>query len=132
MMVILSEGEGSFCSATMQFILKRDRQGLFHVASIQSKAGRRLLRDRGVGESDLDTMCLLEDEHLFKRSTAALRVGTRLPRYGLLAALGLWVPCVLRDWCYGLVARNRYWLRDRKSCLLPTGEQWTRVCDHPD
>ncbi len=82
MMVILSEGEGSFCSATMQFILKRDRQGLFHVASIQSKAGRRLLRDRGVGESDLDTMCLLEDEHLFKRSTAALRVGTRAPREG--------------------------------------------------
>ena len=132
MMVILYDGECSFCSATIQFILKRDRQGIFHFASIQSKAGRRLLRDHGVDEPDLDTMFLLEDGHLSERSTAALRIGTRLPRYGLLAALGLWVPRFLRDWCYRLVARNRDWLRDRESCLLPTEEQRARFHDQQD
>ncbi len=132
MMVILYDGECGFCSATIQFILKRDRQGLFHFASIQSKAGRRLLRDHGVDEPGLDTMYLLEDGHLSERSTAALRIGTRLPRYGLLAALGLWVPRFLRDWCYRLVARNRDWLWNRESCLLPTEEQRARFHDRQD
>ena len=131
-MVILYDGECSFCSATIQFILKRDRQGLFHFASIHSKGGRRLLRDRGVDEPDLDTIYLLEDEHISKRSTATLRIGMRLPRYGLLAALGLWVPRFLRDWCYRLVARNRDWLWDRESCLHPTEEQRARFHDGQD
>ena len=132
MIVILYDGECGFCSATIQFILKRDRQGLFHFASIQSKAGRRLLRDHGVDEPGLDTMYLLEDGHLSERRPAALRIGTRLPRYGLLAARGRWVPRFLRDWCYRLVARNRYRLWNRESCLLPTEEQRARFHDRQD
>ena len=39
MIVILYDGECSFCSATIQFVLKRDREELFHFAAIQSEAG---------------------------------------------------------------------------------------------
>jgi len=132
MIVILYDGECSFCSATIQFVLKRDREELFHFASIQSEAGRRLLRDHGVDEPGLDTMYLLDGGRLSERSTAALLVGKRLPRYRILSAFGLWLPCFLRDWCYNWVARNRYRLRDGESCQVPAEEQRARFLDHRD
>ena len=132
MIVILYDGECSFCSATIQFVLKRDHEGLFHFASIQSEAGRCLLRDHGVDAPGLDTVYLLDDGRLFERSTAALLIGKRLPRYRTLSVLGLCVPRFLRDWCYNRVARNRYRLRDGESCQFPAEEQRARFLDHRD
>ncbi len=132
MIVILYDGECSFCSATIQFVLKRDREELFHFASIQSEAGRRLLRDHGVDEPELDTMYLLEHEQLHERSTAALRVARRLPFYSIPAGLVLCVPRIMRDWCYDMTARHRHRLLQKGSCLVPTEKQRMRLLDREE
>ena len=132
MIVILYDGECSFCSATIQFVLKRDREELFHFAAIQSEAGSHLLRDHGVEEPGLDTIYLLEGGRIFERSTASLLIGKRLPRYRLISTLSLWVPRVVRDWCYNWVARNRYRLGDGERCQLPAEGQRARFLDLRD
>ena len=132
MMVILYDGECSFCSAVVQFVLKRDCRELFHFASIQSEAGRRLLRDHGVDEPELDTMYLLEHKQLHERSTAALRVARRLPFYSIPARLVLCVPRIMRDWCYDMTARHRHRLLQKGSCLAPTEKQRMRLLDREE
>ena len=132
MMVILYDGECSFCSAVVQFVLKRDSRELFHFASIQSEAGRGLLREYGVDEPELDTMYLLEDEQLHERSTAALRVARRLPFYSLPAGLALCLPRIIRDWCYDLTARHRHRLLQEGNCLVPTEKQKMRFLDREE
>ena len=129
MTVILYDGECGFCSASVQFVLTRDREGVFRYASIQSNAGRALLREHGIDDPQLDTMFLLEDGTVYQRSTAGLRIARRLPRYRLLAGLALLVPRPLRDWVYDLVARNRHRLGGGENCLLPTEEQRARFLD---
>ena len=66
---------------------------------------------------------LLDGARAYTRSGAALRIAGRLTGlWPALAAL-LLVPRPLRDWVYGLVARNRYrWFGHQTECWLPTPE----------
>jgi len=116
----------------VQFVLKRDCRELFHFTSIQSEAGRELLRDHGVDEPELDTVYLLEHEQLHERSTAALRVARRLPFYSIPAGLALCVPRIMRDWCYDMTARHRHRLLQKGSCLIPTEKQRMRFLDREE
>lgn len=129
MTVILYDGECGFCSSAIRFVLKRDREGIFSFAAIQSEAGRDILRKHGIEEPRLDTMYLVDGDQIFERSSASLRIGKRLPRYRLLATIGLLVPRPLRDWVYNLVARNRHRLAGDEGCLLPSEEEEKRFLD---
>ena len=55
-------------------------------------------------------------------STAALRTMMRFPfPWSLLARIGLWVPVIIRDCAYRLIARNRYYLFGQKEyCGRPS------------
>ena len=129
MTVILYDGECGLCARSIQFILKRDHDGHFHFASLQSEAGREILQKHGIAEAKLDTMYLSMDGELFERSTAALKIGRELPRYRLLARLGMLVPRPLRDWVYNQIARNRHRFFGEDQCMLPTAEQRARFLD---
>ena len=74
MTVVFYDGECSFCSAVVQFVLRRDDDAFFHFASIQSEAGRELLANHGIPSPSMDTMYLLEGGRIHERSTAALRI----------------------------------------------------------
>ena len=119
--VILFDGVCNFCSASVSFIIARDPGGRFTFASLQSAAASRLLRGRLTIASTPESLVLLQDDEIYTRSSAALRIarGLRFPwnlAYGLIV-----VPPVLRDWLYDLVARNRYrWFGRREECMVPT------------
>lgn len=129
MKVVLYDGECGFCNAAIQFVWKRDRDGLISYAAIQSKAGRELLREKGIAEPLLDTMYYLDGDKLHERSEAALRVGQELPRYQLLASLGLLVPRPIRNWVYDRVASNRSKLMKASACESPPEEVRARFLD---
>ncbi len=132
MMVILYDGECGFCAASIRFVWKRDREGLFHFASIQSEQGRELLAQHGIHDPTLDTMYLLDGKEVFERSGAGLRICRRLPRYRVLSTLGLLVPRFLRDWVYDLVARNRQRITSGESCEPPPEEVRKRFLDREE
>jgi predicted DCC family thiol-disulfide oxidoreductase YuxK len=127
--VILYDGACGLCAASIRFVWKRDRAGVFSFAAIQSEAGRGLLRERGLPEPKLDSMYLLDGERLFERSTAALLVLRELPRYGLLGAAGLLVPRFLRDWVYDRVAGKRHRIGTCERGEAPPEELRKRFLD---
>ena len=119
--IVLFDGVCNLCNGAVQFIINRDPEGRFAFASLQSAAGQAYLRQFGLSTDAFDTFVLVEGEKAYTRSTAALRIARRLPgAWRLLYALVI-VPRPVRDWGYGLVARNRYRLFGRRdSCMMPT------------
>jgi len=121
--VVLFDGVCNLCNGSIQFIVRRDPNGYFRFASLQSEYGRALLREHGLDEADLFSVILVEDGKAYARSDAALRIARRLAGGWKAAGALRVVPRALRDRVYDLVARNRYrWFGRRDTCMIPTPE----------
>jgi predicted DCC family thiol-disulfide oxidoreductase YuxK len=118
--IILFDGECNLCNSSVQFILKRDPDGKFKFTSLQGKIGQDLLERHGL-KMDVNSFVLIEDEKLYLKSNAALRVCRQLEGPWKLFTFFLIVPPFLRDFVYDIVAANRYkWFGRNESCLLPS------------
>ena len=119
--IILFDGVCHLYTSTVQFIIKRDPNGYFTFASLQSEIGRQLLEEYGLQPDALDTFVLVEGSRCFTRSDAALRVAQHLSGgWSLVRVLSL-IPKPVRDWGYTVIARNRYrWFGTHETCMLPS------------
>ncbi|HEV8346283.1 MAG TPA: thiol-disulfide oxidoreductase DCC family protein [Vicinamibacterales bacterium] len=119
--IVLFDGVCNLCNGAVAFIIARDHRAQFGFASLQSDAGRRLLRELNGGDALPDTFVLVEEGRMFTQSTAALRIAQRLGFPWSLAALLTVLPRAIRDRAYRVVARNRYrWFGKRETCMMPT------------
>lgn len=118
--IILFDGECNLCDQSVQFIIKRDPDGVFTFASLQSDIGKILLNKCNVS-SEIDSFVLIEGERYYVKSSAALRVCKNITgAWKLLYALVV-IPKPLRDFFYGMIAKNRYkWFGKKDQCLLPS------------
>jgi predicted DCC family thiol-disulfide oxidoreductase YuxK len=121
--IVLFDGVCNLCSGSVQFLLKRDPEGLFRFAPLQSDVGRRLLAEHGLTVDSLSSVVLIEDGKVWQESSAALRIARHLPgAWKLLRSFAV-VPRPLRDAVYRWIARNRYrWFGKTETCWLPTPE----------
>jgi len=121
--VLLFDGVCNLCNASVQWILKRDRKGIFKFAALQSDTGQMLLRQFGLSEKDFDTVVLVADGRIFTRSDAALEIVQRIGGMWSLLAVFKIIPRSIRDTIYDWVARNRYrWFGKKEECMLPRPE----------
>jgi predicted DCC family thiol-disulfide oxidoreductase YuxK len=135
-LIVLYDGVCGLCNRAVQFILRRDRAGVFRFASLQGQAAAGILARHGVSASDLDTMYVVvgeneADEKLLPRSDAVVYIGRQLGgMWGVLAGVVELMPRAIRDWGYGLVARHRYQIFGKyDACPLPTAETRERFLD---
>jgi predicted DCC family thiol-disulfide oxidoreductase YuxK len=135
--ILLFDGTCGFCARNVQFVLRHERaRRTLRFASLQSAIGTELTTRR-TDLRGVDSVLWLEPasdgqpERVLVRSAAVLRVLRYLGgSWSLLAALGGFVPRVLRDSIYDLVARHRHRLAAAgPSCLVPTPEQRARFVD---
>lgn len=120
--VILYDGECGLCDRLVQWVLPRDRGGHFRFAALQSEWARAALRRHALSTTDFDSIVLLENERVYLRSTAALRVLRRLPGWRWTYVFVM-VPPVLRDLVYGWIARRRKrWYPAPAACGVPKPE----------
>jgi predicted DCC family thiol-disulfide oxidoreductase YuxK len=124
--IVIFDGLCHFCDRTVQFILSRDRRGYFRFAPSQSDIARALLTRSGLSEAP-GTIVLIDADGCWTRSTASLRIARALGFPWSIFAMLLWLPSVVRDPVYALVARNRLrWFGRRDACRIPTPEQASR------
>lgn len=121
--VVLFDGICNLCNRSVQFIIKHDKKDIFRFASLQSEFGQELIRNSGMHSQKVDSILLVEPgEHVFIKSTAALKIAAQLERYSGMRFL-LFLPRFLRDAVYTFIARNRYkWFGKRDECMIPTPE----------
>ncbi|MCF8362884.1 MAG: DCC1-like thiol-disulfide oxidoreductase family protein [Prolixibacteraceae bacterium] len=116
--VVLFDGICNLCNASVQFILKNEKEEKLRFATLQDARSQKLLIPFNDTEIH-DSVLLLEDGILYQESDAALRIAKYLKFYRFLYFL-IYIPRWLRNPIYRLIARNRYkWFSKRDSCMIP-------------
>jgi predicted DCC family thiol-disulfide oxidoreductase YuxK len=125
------DGYCPLCSGFVQFCFRHDGDGMLKFASAQSPLGARVLDALGLPGNTLDrTILLVEGDEVFSQSTAVLHALRHLrgwPRWLLPLR---WLPRIVRDSIYDLVARHRYrWFGQRPACFVPVPGTRNRFID---
>ena len=121
--LILFDGVCTFCNASVNFIIDRDARSRFRFAPLQGPTGQEILKRQGLPTDLLDTMLLVEDNNVYTRSTAALRIARYLRFPWNLLSVFLLIPAFLRNAVYSVLAHNRYkWFGQEDACRIPTPE----------
>jgi predicted DCC family thiol-disulfide oxidoreductase YuxK len=107
----------------VNFIIRQDKKNIFHFATLQSDAGRKLLEQHHIDWKKNDSFVLFENEKAHQKSNAALRLYNKLPWYWKWTQFFWIFPRFIRDGVYNLIAKNRYrWFGKRDQCMVPGPE----------
>jgi predicted DCC family thiol-disulfide oxidoreductase YuxK len=126
--VVLFDGTCAFCERSVVFIAKRDPDGYFRFGASQSPEGEALLAQHGVVRSSARSMILIEDDRVYVRSTASLRIAGRLRFPWSLFRWLLVIPVPVRDSVYRMIAAVRHRIAGpSNACQVPPPEIRTRL-----
>ncbi len=122
--IILFDGICNLCNNTINFVIKHDRKDIFRYASLQSDMGKKLVEDRNIDTSKLDSILLIDPKvAYYYKSSAALHIAKQLSGLYPILFILIVLPKFFRDWIYDGIARNRYkWFGKKESCMIPTPE----------
>ena len=121
--VILFDGVCNFCNASINWIIDHDPDHRYRFAALQSEYGQDLLQKTNRSSVDFDSVILWRDDEAFEKSEAALEIVRHLRGWSWLYGFRF-VPLFIRNFCYDLVARNRYRLFGRtETCRIPNKEE---------
>lgn len=127
--IVLFDGDCHVCNWGVQFIMKRDPNGIFKFASLQGEIGQKMRKTYRVNPL-LDSVLLVQNDRVWSKSTAALRICRDLTGPARLLSLLIIIPKPVRDIVYNYVARNRFhWFGRKEFCKLPTKEERRRMLD---
>lgn len=129
--ILLFDGVCNLCNASVQFVLRRDKNAKFVFAALQSDIAKELLVDSLEYITDLHSIVLIKNGAVLDESTAALHVAKELPSaWPLLYYLFIWWPKAIRDGLYKIVAKRRYkWFGKQDACSIPDVNYQDRFLD---
>ena len=121
--IVLFDGVCNLCNKSIQFIIKHDKKDQFRFASLQSEVGKQLLKKFEINRDQTDSIVLINsEEEFYVKSAAALHIAKKMKYYSWMRVF-LYLPKVIRDKIYDLIAKNRYkWFGKRTECMIPTPE----------
>ncbi len=125
--IIFYDGECGFCNKSVQFVMKHDTGRVFYFAPLQGETADRA---HLVPEGDPSewSMILVDEKGIHDKSTAALRVASKLNGFWSLLGLFLIVPKKLRDGVYDFIAKHRNRSSaEADSCPIPSLEERERI-----
>ncbi|NDF98263.1 MAG: thiol-disulfide oxidoreductase DCC family protein [Chitinophagia bacterium] len=122
--IILFDGTCNLCNATVQFIIKRDPKGRFAFASLQSHAGKELLRQHSLGNTVPDAVVLLSGGKIFLASDAVLRIFRQFSGPWRFLSFFLIIPRPIRDFFYRFIARYRFRLFGTRAVCMHSLPGW--------
>lgn len=126
--IVLFDGTCGFCEGAVRFIATRDRAGYFRFAPSQWPQAADALARHGLTRESTKSLVLIEGDQVWLRSTASLRIASRLGWPWKAAAVLLIIPAPLRDVAYRVVAALRHRLAGRSdACTLPPPELTDRL-----
>ncbi len=129
--VLLFDGVCNLCTGLVQWVIEHDPDGVIRFASLQSDAGQHLLDEHDLPSSAFETMVLVENDEVYTKSSAALRLAKHLGLPYALLYPAVIIPRGVRDRVYDVVANNRYeWFGQRDTCMRPTPDLQDRFIEH--
>lgn len=121
--IILFDGVCNLCNSSVNFIIDRDKKNIFKFAALQSEAGQKILDKSGMNKNDFDSVVLVDENKIFSKSTAALKIVKEFPSLWKTLYVFIIIPSPVRNFIYDLIAKNRYrWFGKKDSCRMPSPE----------
>ena len=121
--IVLFDGTCGFCEGSVRFIARRDPAGYFRFAPSQWPQAQAALRAHGLSDEAARSLVLIEGGRVYLRSTASLRIASRLTAPWRYARVLLWMPRPVRDAVYRVIAAVRHRLAGQSNaCELPPPE----------
>lgn len=119
--VIFFDGVCNLCNAAVQFVIEHDKKNIFKFTALQGKYAEDVLPQFRVNLAEVDSILLADNNKLYTKSSAALRVAKNLNGLLPLLYMLMIVPKFIRDWFYDIIAKNRYkWWGRQETCWVPT------------
>jgi predicted DCC family thiol-disulfide oxidoreductase YuxK len=122
--LILFDGVCNLCNASVLYVIKRDANNIFMFAPLQSNIGKQLIEKYNIDTNQTDSILLYETKKgISYKSTAALKIASKLIFPSNLVSIFLIIPPFIRNWVYDFIAKNRYkWYGKKEQCMIPTRE----------
>jgi predicted DCC family thiol-disulfide oxidoreductase YuxK len=128
--VVLFDGVCNLCVGSIRWLLRIDRRGRLRFGTLQSEAGRELLRTAGLPGDYDESIVVVEGRRAYTESDALVRIAWLLGFPWALGSVLSIVPKVIRDRLYRRLAENRYdWFGKREQCLAPDDDLRARFLD---
>lgn len=93
-------------------------------APLQSEVGKQIIEEYNIDFNKMDSIILYNpNKGITYKSTAALKVASKLGLPTNLLSVFLIIPAFIRNWVYDFIAKNRYkWYGKKDACMIPTPE----------
>ena len=96
-----------------------DKYKIFQYTSLQGKFVKTLNI-----EPDIDSIIFYEDEKLYYKSTAILKILRSLGKIWVFTNIFYLIPLKARDFVYGIIAKYRYKVFGKiQSCRIPNADE---------
>lgn len=120
--LVLFDGVCNLCDASVQYIIKHDKNDIFLFTALQSEVGQQIIKEFNIDTNKIDSIILYSNEHgISYKSTAALKIASKLGFPRNLLSVFLIIPGIIRNWVYDYIAKNRYkWYGKKEECMIPT------------
>lgn len=127
--IVLYDGQCSFCNGATQWIIARDQSGKINYAAIEGDLGQQLISHYNIPKQ-MDSLICIDHNKAYLYSSGAIQVAKYLD--GIWKALYAFkiIPPFIRNPFYKWFAKNRYrWFGKQQSCMLPTPSIRQRFLD---
>ena len=130
--ILLFDGVCNLCIGAVNFIIDQETLKHYKFASLQSEFAQRLLREKKLPSAyrEINTIYLFADDQVFQKSAAVFKVVNSLSWNWRWIYLFSFLPSIITDFFYDLIAKNRYlWFGRQEKCKIPSPELAERFLD---
>lgn len=121
--VVLFDGICNLCSDSVQLIIKNDPNEQFVFAQLQSNEAGSYINMKDSNLKNIDSILLVTPKKIYTKSSAALKIASKLKGLYPLLYIFFILPKFIRDPFYDFIAKNRYrWFGKKEACWIPTPE----------
>lgn len=117
--IIFFDGDCVICNGFANWIMSKFKPHFLYLSTLQSAAAKKHL---SLLDQGLDSIIYFTDGHVYKKSSAILKILYDLGGFYKYLSVGLQVvPYFVADGLYDLIAKNRYRVFGKTdSCRIPT------------
>ncbi len=123
MRVVIFDGVCNLCNKFVNLIIHRDKHRIFMFSPIGSEFSKKVEERFNVDLLQLDTVVLVENEKVFIKASAVIKICSNLGFPFNLLVVFFAIPKFFRNMIYDIIARNRYGIfGKRESCMVPNSD----------
>jgi predicted DCC family thiol-disulfide oxidoreductase YuxK len=128
--ILFFDGVCNLCEGFVQWVVKRDKEGIIYYASLQSDFAKEFTASTDLKVQEVSSVILYHQGRFYTESDAPLKLIRLLGYPWKLAYPFIILPRIIRDNIYRWIARNRYrWFGKKEACMIPTPELQNRFLD---